>query len=393
MAGLQHRVDELRDGLDGLRRECETKRGKLTGLRAALAERRRRLAEAKLAQPSTERDLLGSIQGALATLHSSLGHARTALISELVEVFNIVQVGGRPPIGGKAGFKGEWTIGGLILPVPGDMRRYPPDHINAVVTHTIHFLELMSFYLGIKLPFEIIWKGPQGLDGKLGVGTPWIGAGKGAEWGGWARYATCVYVECILIPPSSRYTSKHPLHLSAQAPSSQSPSQPDAQEPITALSDSVILAPEPQTSFNTALSMLIYNVCYLSYTQNVEIPLSQAGDVLSSLWGICCATELGRHSHATGLAPPSQLSQSPAALLHTALPAPTPPSFLLDFGKVLQAMSSAGSTRARARGVVSRTSSTTSSSSKTKEGRRRIRKEEPPIEEEGWDVVDEEEGL
>lgn len=116
----------------------------------------------------------------------------------------MVEVGGRPTIGGKAGTKGEWTIGDLILPVPGDMRRalfrlfcaplpssdvsffqigYPPDHINAVLTHTIHFLSLLTFYLGIKLPFEITWSG-----GKLGVGQPWIGATKGAESGGWARY-------------------------------------------------------------------------------------------------------------------------------------------------------------------------------------------------------------
>lgn len=40
-----------------------------------------------------------------------------------MEVFSVVEVGGRPPIGGKAGAKGEWTIGGLVLPVPGDMRR------------------------------------------------------------------------------------------------------------------------------------------------------------------------------------------------------------------------------------------------------------------------------
>ena len=59
---------------------------------------------------------------------------------------------------------------------------YPPDHINAVLTHTIHFLSLLTFYLGIKLPFEIIWSG-----GRLGVGQPWIGATKGAESGGWAR--------------------------------------------------------------------------------------------------------------------------------------------------------------------------------------------------------------
>lgn len=43
--------------------------------------------------------------------------------------------------------------------------------------------------------------------------------------------------------------------------------------------------------------MLLYNVCYLAYTQAVEIPLSQAGDVLSNLWSVCCSTELGRSVH------------------------------------------------------------------------------------------------
>jgi len=56
-------------------------------------------------------------------LSLSLARARSGLVQELVEVFNVVEVGGRPPIGGKAGTKGEWTIGDLILPVPGDIRR------------------------------------------------------------------------------------------------------------------------------------------------------------------------------------------------------------------------------------------------------------------------------
>jgi len=131
-----------------------------------------------------------------------IARARSGLVQELVEVFNVVEVGGRPPIGGKAGTKGEWTIGDLILPVPGDMRRnfsfltsffcailftihragYPPDHINAVITHTIHFISLLTFYLGVKLPFEVIWTGA-----RLGVGQPWIGATQGSEIGGWAR--------------------------------------------------------------------------------------------------------------------------------------------------------------------------------------------------------------
>jgi hypothetical protein len=59
-----------------------------------------------------------------ASLLSTLTRARVGLIQELVEVFNIVEVGGRPTIGGRKGARGEWTIGsGLVLPVPGDIRR------------------------------------------------------------------------------------------------------------------------------------------------------------------------------------------------------------------------------------------------------------------------------
>jgi hypothetical protein len=43
--------------------------------------------------------------------------------------------------------------------------------------------------------------------------------------------------------------------------------------------------------------MLLYNVCYLAHTQAVEIPLSQAGDVLSNLWAVCCSADLGRSAH------------------------------------------------------------------------------------------------
>lgn len=59
----------------------------------------------------------------MSNLSIAIARARSGLVQELVEVFNVVEVGGRPPIGGKAGTKGEWTIGDLILPVPGDMRR------------------------------------------------------------------------------------------------------------------------------------------------------------------------------------------------------------------------------------------------------------------------------
>jgi hypothetical protein len=50
----------------------------------------------------------------------------------------------------------------------------------------------------------------------------------------------------------------------------------------------------PESSFTTALSMLLYDVSYLAYTQTIDVPLSQAGDVLSNLWTVCCSSELGR---------------------------------------------------------------------------------------------------
>jgi hypothetical protein len=47
--------------------------------------------------------------------------------------------------------------------------------------------------------------------------------------------------------------------------------------------------------------MLLYNVCYLAYTQSVDIPLSQAGDILSNLWAVCCSNDLGRSVHVAHL--------------------------------------------------------------------------------------------
>jgi hypothetical protein len=82
-------------------------------------------------------------------------------------------------------------------------------------------------------------------------------------------------------------------------------------------------------SFTTAFAMLLYNICYLAYTQCVDISLSQAGEALSNLWAICCSSDLGRRSHATASLPP-----------------PTPSTFGLDFTQLLQA-TTASPTRVR----------------------------------------------
>ncbi|KAF8734364.1 hypothetical protein AX14_003364 [Amanita brunnescens Koide BX004] len=352
----QQLLEDIQAGLAKLRKENDKKRDRLRLLRETLATRRRNLSAAKLHWTSFAASSLAIPAGPptlalhqtasrerqeLNTLALTISRARSGLVQELVEVFNVVEVGGRPPIGGKPGTKGEWTIGTLTLPVPGDMRRYPPDHINAVITHTVHFLSLLTFYLGIKLPFEISWN-----SGKLGVGQPWIGAGKGGETGGWARWTGkhCLHVSAS-VPPSSGHRSSQQYNPSSPyldqptssplpqaAPLSSSPSGNQSMVESTYHEEQPPLeSGTGGSSFMAALAMLIYNVTYLAFTQSVEIPLSQAGDVLSNLWRVCCSSELGKKSHET------------TPILHP----PTPATFPLDFSQLLQATTANPVSRAR----------------------------------------------
>ncbi|KAG2134452.1 UV radiation resistance protein and autophagy-related subunit 14-domain-containing protein [Suillus clintonianus] len=341
IARADHSLDQLADDHAKVRRDCESKRDRLRTLRETLAQRRRTLNAARLLPPQSQ--TLAKESQELSVLSQTIARARSGLVQELVEVFHVVESGGRPAVGGRPGARGEWTIGGLVLPVPGDVRRYPPDHINAVITYTIHFLGLLTFYLGIKLPFEISWSCR-----RLGVGMPWIGAGRGSE--SWAKW-----------------TAKHPLHLTSNPPSTpSSPSSSPSRTPLTSLADSE--APEQgpahsqNQSFTTGLAMLLYNVCYLAHTQGVDIPLSQAGDALSNLWAVCCSGELGRRSHST------------VPLL---LP-PTPASFTLDFAQVLQATAASPARAARIR----------PGRSAQEPGIGRTRSERIVEEEDGWDVVE-----
>lgn len=135
----QSKVEDLMAGLTKLKKENEKSasphmivfpcretdnllgRDRLRTLRESLAMRRRTLSAAKLLPHSASASTARESQE-LNLLSNTIARARSGLVQELVEVFNVVEVGGRPPIGGKAGTKGEWTIGDLILPVPGDIR-------------------------------------------------------------------------------------------------------------------------------------------------------------------------------------------------------------------------------------------------------------------------------
>jgi hypothetical protein len=99
---------------------------RIRALRDSLHMRRRVLGQAQIVPLTRDSDLdRATAQAArdLNTLSDTLARARSGLVQELVEVFHVVEVGGRPPRGGKARTKGQWTIGDLKLPVLGDIRR------------------------------------------------------------------------------------------------------------------------------------------------------------------------------------------------------------------------------------------------------------------------------
>ncbi|KAG2124294.1 hypothetical protein BD769DRAFT_1306426, partial [Suillus cothurnatus] len=96
-----------------------------------------------------------------------IAKACLGLVQEIVEVFHVVESSGQP------GARGEWTIEFDYI---GRIIGYPLDHINAVITYTIHFLGLLTFITMHQTPLEVLWSCR-----RLDVGMPWIGAGRGSK--------------------------------------------------------------------------------------------------------------------------------------------------------------------------------------------------------------------
>ena len=213
-----------------------------------------------------------------------------------------------------------------------------------------------------------------------------------------------------------RWSTKHPLHLSSEysglatsppIPTNSIPTGQDLRSSVSVSPESPVdssilhskmmsasatlvmvdrqtpfsepnsLGDTSNESFTTAFAMLLYNVCYLAYTQSVDIPLSQAGDVLSNLWAVCCSNDLGRSVHVVQFFGGSQygfayqFNRRSHATTPT-LPPPTPSTFPLDFPQLLQA-TTASPTRLRP------------IKSSKKHGRRRG--STIVEEEEGWDLM------
>lgn len=103
-------------------KSCSTARERVAKLRTSTTDRRKNLAAAKALPVVSHAQSIQSFQSGMKDMGEMLAHTRKVLVEELLNVFDIAEVGGRPSLGGTRGTKGEMTIGGLVLPVPGDMR-------------------------------------------------------------------------------------------------------------------------------------------------------------------------------------------------------------------------------------------------------------------------------
>ncbi|KZO94876.1 hypothetical protein CALVIDRAFT_483801 [Calocera viscosa TUFC12733] len=281
---LTDRTREIRREVERLKQRAEEVREKVRAKKDDLEGRRRALLRASqlVSSPLTFTPLTAA-QSRLDTLSDRLALARRGLALVLMEVFDLRQHS-----------SGEATIAGLPFPRPGDHRLVKPEQINGVLVHTLHFLHLLSYYLGVKLPFAVSWSG-----GHFLVGKPTIRAGSGnAEDGDWVRW-----------------TVKQPLYVSP----SDTGRYGSGGVP---------------SSFTTALSMLGFNVLYLLSTQGLSTPGTDSSSlpprVLNELIQLCISDNIGRRSHAT----------------RPHLPPPTH-GFALEFSRVLEAAKEAdGSKRA-----------------------------------------------
>ena len=298
-------------------------------------------------EPTTQ-ERITELTEALAQAHASLAKTRRVLVRELVQVFNVTEssatstsspetpVPAPIPFGmgsvlGNFGRRAKpaqsplsalshsyhpasrpfptvssasastsrspppYAIATLILPShPAKLQRLPPEHVQAVIPYLLQFMRLLTFYMGVKLPFEIMWDGGAG----EGVGRPWICASKGTDDGGWSKYSAAQPLHppppLTLTSANSSPTSSFALDHATSALSSTSHSS----------SSPARLIP----SFTTGLAMLNYNISYLLYTQGIRIPppLHPAPpDALRNLVMLCFSPldSVGLYSHDAMRAP------------------------------------------------------------------------------------------
>ncbi|KAL1921377.1 uncharacterized protein VTP21DRAFT_11093 [Calcarisporiella thermophila] len=232
-------VRTIEQEIGRLKKEIERERDRVDELRAQLIVRRRELSdvskryEKELESEELQQDIR-PLTAKWRQVHLMTVGLRQELVAKLVSLFDLRRV---QDVRGRDAAM-EYQILGMWLPSRGDFTKFPRHELNATLGHVIHFTNVLSYYLGVKLPFQVVNRGTKSYARAALAGKP---------------------------------SSKTPLYLNDL--NSQ--------------------------SFMVGWAMLNYDIAYLCYTQGVEITVNRAPNTLHNLLLCCQSAKLGRNSHVT----------------------------------------------------------------------------------------------
>jgi urease gamma subunit len=211
----------------------------------------------------------------------------------------------------------DWTILGLVLPLPSDLRRFERAEINGAVSHTIQLLQLVTTYLGVTLPFVISIHGnmPQiranplwGAGAKetlhlsssvhsalIASGGSNTGGGLGGSMMSSLGASTLSTIESFVQLPSAKNL---PWAKTFADPSPKGQAKGQMSRVTETGGPPEDAANLEGKRFCYALTMLSYDVAYLAHLQGVKIDLVMAaGSVLRLLSKAMQSPDLGKRSH------------------------------------------------------------------------------------------------
>ena len=208
----------------------------------------------------------------------------------------------------------DWTILGLVLPLPSDVKRFDREEVNGAISHTVQLMQLVTTYLGITLPFVVSMQAdlPQiranplwgsGVKESLHlsssthsalVATASTSPGMGASMMSNLGASTLSTLESFVQLPSGKGLPWAKTF--AETPSKSGGGDPSVRGEEVAAEDARTLGVR---RFYSALTMFSYNVAYLAHLQGIKVDLVlAAGSILRQLSKALQSPDLGKQSHA-----------------------------------------------------------------------------------------------
>ncbi|ETS61442.1 hypothetical protein PaG_04474 [Moesziomyces aphidis] len=275
--------------------------------------------------------------GAFGLSQASLTHAAVA------DQASVASTSTDPSDSRHGSSKSSWSIAGLPLPLPSEVRRHPREDVNGAVTYAINLIQLLATYLGIALPFcieqhkgrfslrpDALWDGGGGSSAKtlylssrayahlsttapstqrssklnnlaestIGLGASTLStiesyihlpSGAGLPWGLTANQT----------PNSKNASGSHDADSEARQEARTDKGRDSALPSGGSSTDARSKPDQAARSFVSALVMLSYDVAYLAVKQGIQLDLvAAAANPLHLLSMIMRQSDLGRRAHA-----------------------------------------------------------------------------------------------